>query len=95
MHGAGRAGAMMGTVSAPRQTAERWAWDALHAAGGIAGRADLAARWGISRARVAVLTGRDDFPEPVATINGQPVWLTAEADVWKAGRPTTGRPPTR
>jgi hypothetical protein len=60
--------------------------------GGIVGRVELAKQWGVSRQRVAQLLIVPDFPEPIATANGGPVWLADECDAWKAARPGPGRP---
>lgn len=50
---------------------------------GVASQADLARRWGISRQRVHVLSRTaPGFPEPVAVVNGAPVWVIAECDEW-------------
>jgi hypothetical protein len=54
----------------------------MRGVGGLASQADLGRRWGTSRQRVHQLKGEVDFPEPVATVSGRPVWIAAEADVW-------------
>jgi hypothetical protein len=59
----------------------------------LIGVAELAERLGVSRQRAWTVTGRPDFPEPVARLKATPVW-TADSvrrflDAWprKAGRP--------
>ena len=65
---------------------------AIDTAGGLVGRGDLEERWGLSRSRVRELTLSDGFPEPVAEVNGQPVWFAGTVDLWRANRPGPGRP---
>lgn len=82
-----RCGAMSSEVDldALRRAVERArrAADELQAAGGVVGQADLANRWGISNAAVAVHTKRPDFPEPVAFVGTRPLWLAAEVDLYR------------
>jgi len=56
--------------------------EVLQGVGGLASQADLARRWDITRQRVHQLTHEPDFPEPVAALSQQPVWIAAEADAW-------------
>jgi len=67
---------------------------ALLAAGGILGRADAAKRWGVSGSRVRQLSATEGFPPPRGEVNGQPYWLAADLDAWRAAQPPTGRPRT-
>lgn len=55
-------------------------------AGGLANARELARRWGMSTARVSVLTGAEGFPQPVAEIAGRPVWAFDEVDAWREAR---------
>lgn len=58
----------------------------IQVSGGLASQADLARRWGMSRQRVGILVRQPGFPEPAATVNGQPVWLADEAAIWRQHR---------
>ncbi len=51
--------------------------------GGLVSAADLARRWGLSRQRVGVLVRQTGFPAPATTVNGHPVWLADEANIWR------------
>jgi hypothetical protein len=59
----------------------------------LLGVAELAERLGVSRQRAWTVTGRPDFPEPVARLKATPVWTAGSVrrflDAWprKAGRP--------
>lgn len=53
---------------------------------GISSQADLGRRWGVSRQRVHQHTREPGFPQPVAVISGNPVWVTADADHWRENR---------
>jgi predicted DNA-binding transcriptional regulator AlpA len=44
--------------------------------------ADIAARLGISRARVSVLATRSDFPRPVGRLGRSDVWRWASVERW-------------
>jgi hypothetical protein len=62
----------------------------------LVGVAELAEQLGVSRQRAWTVTGRPDFPEPVARLKATPVW-TADSvrrflETWprKAGRPAAG-----
>lgn len=79
-------------MSAADQKRAYKALETLEDTGGMLGRVDLAARWGISGSRVRHLTASDDFPAPAGTINGDPFWLAVDVDPWRAARPKTGRP---
>ena len=50
--------------------------------------ADIAARLGISRARVSVLSDRSDFPRPVGDLGRSAVWRWTSIERWarKSGR---------
>jgi prophage regulatory protein len=65
---------------------------AVKDAGGLIGRAELAAHWGVSRQRIAQLVALEDFPAPIGFGNGGPVWLVSDVDAWRAARPGPGRP---
>lgn len=63
----------------------------------LLGVAELAERLGVSRQRAWTVTGRPDFPEPLARLKATPVW-TADSvrrflETWprKAGRPPRTR----
>jgi hypothetical protein len=65
----------------------------------LLGVAELAEELGVSRQRAWTVTGRPDFPEPVARLKATPVWTAASVrrfvESWprKAGRPlATPRP---
>jgi hypothetical protein len=63
-------------------------------AGGLAGRAELAERWGVSPSRIRQMTQREDFPVPALVVGGNvPVWFAASADAWRAAQPGSGRRP--
>lgn len=55
----------------------------IERAGGLASANDLSKDWGLSRQRLSVLTKQEGFPEPVASVNGNPVWLGNEAREWR------------
>lgn len=55
----------------------------IQRAGGLVSASDLSRTWGISKTRVAVLVGRESFPEPVGSVGGRPVWLASEARQWR------------
>lgn len=57
--------------------------DMIEGAGGLANQSDLARRWGIGRQWVSEVVQRDDFPAPVTSVGGRPVWSVAEADAWR------------
>lgn len=68
----------------------------IEEAGGLHTVADLAQRWGITRARAHELTRQASFPEPLLYMGKSAVYLGGEADEWRAqvrrpGRPTEGR----
>jgi predicted DNA-binding transcriptional regulator AlpA len=44
--------------------------------------ADIAARLGISRARVSVLASRSNFPKPVGRLGRSDVWRWASVERW-------------
>jgi predicted DNA-binding transcriptional regulator AlpA len=44
--------------------------------------ADIAARLGISRARVSVLVDRPDFPKPLGRLGRSDVWRWASVERW-------------
>jgi hypothetical protein len=62
----------------------------------LLGVAELAERLGVSRQRAWTVTGRPDFPEPVARLKATPVWTAGSVrrflEAWprKAGRPSGG-----
>ena len=62
----------------------------------LLGVAELAERLGVSRQRAWTVTGRPDFPEPVAQLKATPVWSAGSVrrflEAWprKAGRPPAG-----
>lgn len=56
---------------------------AIQNAGGLASAADLSRKWGVSKARITVLTAKPSFPRPVADVGGRPVWLVKEAQQWR------------
>lgn len=50
-------------------------------------QADLARRWGISRARVNQLSKREEFPAPIThTAGGQALYDPATCDQWNTER---------
>jgi predicted DNA-binding transcriptional regulator AlpA len=55
----------------------------IERSGGLVSASDLARVWGVSKTRLTVLTHRESFPEPVATVGGRPVWLASEAQQWR------------
>jgi hypothetical protein len=63
----------------------------------LLGVAELAERLGVSRQRAWTVTGRPDFPDPVARLKATPVWTAGSVrrflEAWprKAGRPSTTR----
>jgi predicted DNA-binding transcriptional regulator AlpA len=44
--------------------------------------ADIAARLGISRARISVLVSRSDFPRPVGRLGRSDVWRWTSVERW-------------
>jgi predicted DNA-binding transcriptional regulator AlpA len=66
--------------------------DAIAAGGGLVDRAEIGRRWGVSRTRVGQLLASRDFPKPVASVGGRPLWLAGDVDEWKANRRPPGRP---
>jgi hypothetical protein len=67
----------------------------LGAMQGIASQADLAKRWGVSPQRVHQLVQEAGFPPSAGRVNGERVWFAAEADEWRARRPSLVRRPGR
>lgn len=67
---------------------------AIAARDGLVDRGAIGRRWGVSRTRVAQLLASNDFPEPVAYIDGRPVWLADRVDAWRDARRPAGRPPS-
>lgn len=65
---------------------------AIENAGGLHGRSGLARRWGVSKSYVSEATARDDFPAPIATVDGREVWTGKEADTWRNAARKPGRP---
>jgi hypothetical protein len=65
----------------------------LAAMQGLASQADLAKRWGVSPQRVHQLVHEAGFPPTAGRVNGERVWFAAEADEWRARRPTLVRRP--
>jgi hypothetical protein len=57
--------------------------DLLDGHGGLVNRGDLARRWGISGARVRVITRREDFPAPIGQVQREPIYLADECDRWR------------
>jgi hypothetical protein len=65
----------------------------------LVGVAELAEHLGVSRQRAWTVTGRPDFPEPVARLKATPVWTAGSVrrflESWprKAGRPLASSRP--
>ena len=57
--------------------------------GPLLNAADIARRWNVSRMRVSQLAARPAFPKPICEIGGNPVWLAADVDAFRAGRVCT------
>jgi hypothetical protein len=62
----------------------------------LVGVAELAEQLGVSRQRAWTVTGRPNFPKPVARLKATPVWTAGSVrrflEAWprKAGRPSVG-----
>jgi hypothetical protein len=62
----------------------------------LVGVAELAEQLGVSRQRAWTVTGRPNFPKPVARLKATPVWTAGSVrrflEAWprKAGRPSAG-----
>ena len=65
---------------------------AIEDAGGLHTAADLAHRWGITRARAHELTQHSSFPEPLIYVGKSALYLGNEADEWRARHRPAGRP---
>lgn len=63
--------------------------DAIEEVGGIHTIADLARRWGVSRAAAHELSQNEDFPAPLLYIGKSPVYAGHEVDRWRAERGLT------
>jgi hypothetical protein len=61
-------------------------------AGGLHSVADLAKRWGVTRARAHEMTGQRGFPEPLIYVGRSPLYLGEEVDVWRGQIRRPGRP---
>ncbi len=84
---AGQYPAAMPTGPEHDPAAAHQAWDALQAAGGLAGIPELQERWGsdgktLARSRVYDYVGDPTFPEPVLDRAGGKLWLVADVDAW-------------
>jgi hypothetical protein len=67
----------------------------IEEAGGLHSVADLAKRWGVSRARAHELTLSADFPDPLVYVGKSALYLGNEADAYRATVRPAGRPPTK
>jgi hypothetical protein len=67
----------------------------IEESGGIATTYDLMQRWGLSKTRLYALMQMDGFPSPLAVVGArkQPIYLVAEADVFREAQ--KHRPPHR
>lgn len=66
---------------------------AIEEAGGLHTVADIARRWGVSKARVNELAQRPDFPAPLFRMGRSAVYVGNEVDAWRAIERRPGRPP--
>jgi predicted DNA-binding transcriptional regulator AlpA len=55
-------------------------------AGGLVAATDLAEQWEVSRQRAHQLIAAEDFPRPIATVAGRPVWARCQTDAWREQR---------
>ncbi len=61
--------------------------EAIKKSGGLASQADLARMFGVGSPRVRQMRLEyADFPKPVGSVNGQPVWARDEARAWRKAR---------
>lgn len=60
--------------------------------GPYVGPHELGVMFGVSRQRVAQLTGRADFPEPIATLKMGKVWRTEDVVRWAEAKGRAIRP---
>lgn len=58
----------------------------IEAGGGLVGRSEVAALWGVSRQRMAQLVMVPGFPDPVGRANGGWVWLLNDVAAWREER---------
>ncbi|MDG4831558.1 DNA-binding protein [Solwaraspora sp. WMMD1047] len=59
----------------------------------VYGHAELGERLRVSRQRLAEITARPDFPEPIDNLKSGRVWLKADIERWiKKHRPNLDRP---
>lgn len=62
----------------------------------LMGSAEIGRRCGISRQRVHQLTGRPDWPAPLAELSQGRVWRTDDVEAWiKVHRPAWAETPRR
>lgn len=57
----------------------------IDAAGGLATKAGLAKRWGVTQTMIGKYVRRDGFPTAIKVNDGtrdRDVWLVGEADAW-------------
>lgn len=67
----------------------------IEEAGGLHTVADLAHRWGVTRARAHEITRQPGFPEPLIYVGKSALYLGDEADAWRAQVRPPGRPSER
>ena len=65
---------------------------AIAAGDGLHTVADIARRWGISKARADELAKRPDFPTPLFRMGRSAVYVGSEVDEWRAQERRPGRP---
>jgi hypothetical protein len=65
---------------------------AIDAVSGLHTVADLARRWGISKARADELAQHGDFPDPVIRVGKSDIYTGIQADEFRATTRKPGRP---
>lgn len=59
---------------------------AIERAGGLVNAPAIARDWGVSLQRAHQIIRAEDFPPPVTTIAGRPVWARCQTDAWRKQR---------
>lgn len=60
--------------------------ESIAANGGLLGKKEIGLLLGVTRQRAGQLVESPDFPAPIATVSGIPVWLGAHIEAWDRRR---------
>lgn len=74
-------------MASVQESVSRALRESIQANGGLLGKKEIGQRLGVSRQRVGqLIEDHKDFPAPVGTVSGIPVWLGSDVDAWARRR---------